>query len=185
MFGGGVIAARGGDEVGAVGVGLEATYWWHRIGIAAEGSRRWEVESGAPQSITVAGSLRLLLADQLLGSFIEPRDLELGLEIHGVVEKAWFDDAGTAVNYGGGIALRLRGGGDAFDSTLLAETRLFVRVMAPRDRDEVSMRTTDQPMTREPMMIVVGLGATWGSAERKYADRFRSRFATPLLFPER
>jgi hypothetical protein len=183
MIGGGVLAARA-DEGGQVGVGLEATYWWHRIGIAVEGSRRWEVESGDPASTTLTGGLRLLIADQLLGSIIEPRDLELGLEIHGVVEKSWFDVGGDAVSYGGGAALRLRGGGDAFDSTLLAETRLFVRVMAPRERN-LSERVVGELMTeRTPLSIVVGLGAVWGSGERRYADKFRSRFATPIVFPD-
>ncbi len=183
MIGGGVLAARGGDDVGVVGVGLEATYWWHRVGIAVEGSRRWQVESGEPESATLAGGLRVLIANGLLGSFIEPRDLELGLELQGIVEKSWFDGGGDSVAYGGGIALRLRGGGDAFDSSLLAETRLFVRVMAPRDRDQFAARTTTPMVEREPMTVIVGLGAVWGTGERRYADKFRSRFATPLVFP--
>ncbi len=184
MIGGGVIAARGNDDVGLVGVGLEATYWWHRVGLSVEGSRRWDVESGEPQSATFAGGLRVLLADRLLGSIIEPRDLELGLELQGIVEKEWFDGGGNHVAFGGGVALRLRGGGDAFDSSLLAETRLFVRVMAPRDRDRAIARSIDQPMAEhEPMTVVVGLGAVWGSGERRYADKFRSRFATPIVFP--
>lgn len=187
MIGGGVLAARGSGEsdIGVVGVGLEATYWWHRIGVSVEGSRRWDVESGDPESATLAGGLRLLLADHLLGSIIEPRDLELGLEIHGVVEKSWFDAGGDDVAYGGGAALRLRGGGDAFDSTLLAETRLFVRVMTPRSRSSFAERATEAPMAeRTPISVVVGLGAVWGSGERKYADKFRSRFATPIIFPD-
>ena len=183
MIGGGLIAAHGGDDVGVVGVGLEATYWWHRIGIAVEGSRRWEVESGDPESATFGGGLRLLVADRLLGSIIEPRDLELGLELQGIVEKAWFDGGGDQVTFGAGLALRLRGGGDAFDSSLLAETRLFVRVMAPRDRDQIAARTTQPMIERQPMTVIVGLGAVWGSGERRYADKFRSRFATPLVFP--
>lgn len=183
MIGGGVLAART-DAQGQVGVGLEATYWFHRVGIAVEGSRRWEVESGDPASATLTGGIRFLIADQLLGSIIEPRDLELGLEIHGVVEKSWFDVGGDAVAYGGGAALRLRGGGDAFDSTLLAETRLFVRVMAPRERN-LSERVVGEVMTeRTPLSIIVGLGAVWGSGERRYADKFRSRFATPIVFPD-
>jgi len=184
MIGGGVIAARGAEDVGVVGIGLEATYWWHRVGVAVEGSRRWNVESGTAESATLSGGLRLLIADRLLGSIIEPRDLELGLELQGVVEKSWFDAGGDDVSYGGGAALRLRGGGDAFDSTLLAETRLFVRVMTPRDRSSVAERSTEQPMTeRTPITVIVGLGAVWGSGERRYADKLRSRFATPIIFP--
>lgn len=184
MFGGGVLAGREADEQGVVGVGVEATYWWHRLGIAVECSRRWDVVSGEPSSTTVTGGLRVLLADQLLGSAIEPRDVELGLELHGVVEHAWFDDDRRATAYGGGLALRLRGGGDAFDSSLLAESRLFLRVMAAPARDPGIARTVDptMPDRRSAMSVVVGLGAVWGSGERRYADKFRSRFASPVNF---
>ena len=189
MIGGGVIAGSQrspDDEVGLVGVNLEATYWWHRLGIAVEGSRRWDVASGQAQSATFGGGLRLLVADRLFGSIIEPRDVELGLELHGVIERSWFDDRSPgSTTYGGGIALRLRGGGDAFDSSLLAESRLFVRVMAtPKSDADAIARSTEQPMaTREAMTVMVGLGAAWGSGERRYADKFRSRFATPVVFP--
>ena len=37
--------------------------------------------------------------------------------------------------------------------------------------------------TREAMTVMIGLGAAWGSGERRYADKFRSRFATPIVFP--
>ena len=38
---------------------------------------------------------------------------------------------------------------------------------------------------RNPMTVIVGLGAVWGSGERRYADKLRSRFATPIVFPDR
>lgn len=184
MIGGGVIAARNGvsvEDQGLVGVSVEATYWIHRIGLAVEGSRRWDVANGDPLATTFAGGLRFLLVDRLLESLIEPRDVELGLELHGLVERTWWDGSQQTTAYGGGIALRLRGGGDGPDSRLLAESRLFVRVMHSRDDVMFAARSTTPPqMEQVPRSIVVGLSAVWGTGERRYADRFKPRFGTPV-----
>lgn len=183
MIGGGIVAARAADDAELVGVGLEATWWWQRVGIAVEGSRRWEVGTGDPLAITFGGGLRLLLVDRLLESLIEPRDVELGLELHGIVERTWWKDADATTAYGGGVALRLRGGGDGFDSKLLAETRVFVRVMSDRSGDEIAMRSTtpDQMRDAPQLSVVVGLAAVWGSGERRYADKFKPRFPDQYL----
>jgi hypothetical protein len=183
MIGGGVIAARSGDgeaEQGLIGVSLEATYWIQRIGLSVEGSRRWAVEGGEPLATTFAGGLRLLVIDRLLESFVEPRDVELGLELHGIVERTWWDGAETSTAYGGGVAIRLRGGGDGFDSKLLAESRLFVRVMQSRDEVMFAARSTSPQMEPVPMSVVVGLSAVWGTGERRYADKFKPRFSMPV-----
>lgn len=188
MIGGSVIAARGdagdtGEQQGLVGINLEATYWIQRIGLAVEGSRRWAVEGGEPLATTLAGGLRLLLLDRLFESYIEPRDVELGLEVHGLVERTWWDSGASATTaYGAGLALRLRGGGDGFDSKLLAESRLFVRVMRSTSDDAFAARMTTGGSQLEPapMTIVIGLGAVWGTGERKYADKFKPRFSMPV-----
>lgn len=183
MIGGSVIAAKTGDpgdEQGLVGISLEATYWIQRIGLAVEGSRRWAVDGGEPLATTLAGGLRLLVLDRLFESYIEPRDVELGLEVHGLVERTWWDADASTTAYGGGLALRLRGGGDGFDSKLLAESRLFVRVMKSRDDDSFAARVSSPQMEPAPMTVVIGLGAVWGTGERRYADKFKPRFAMPV-----
>ncbi len=183
MIGGGVVAARAADDAELVGVGLEATWWVQRVGIAVEGSRRWDIGNSEPLATTFGAGLRLLLVDRLFESIIEPRDVELGLELHGVIERSWWEHADATTAYGGGIALRLRGGGDGFDSRLLAETRVFVRVMSDRSGEVIAARsTTPQPMSEGPRMtVVIGLAAVWGSGERRYADKFKPRFPSQFL----
>ncbi len=178
MLGGSLIAAAERDHGEAAGAGLEATFWWGRIGLAAEGGARAEVESGA-RTATVGASLRLLVFDELWPSLLEPRDVEAGLELHGVVERAWSNavDAGVdpSVRYGIGIAARLRGGGD-FDEQLLAESRVFVRVLWARGSDppSIAARTDTTTVDRNSgVLVIVGLGAAWGAGDRHYADRFR------------
>jgi hypothetical protein len=63
MIGGGVVATRAADEVELIGVGLEGTWWWQRVGIAVEGSRRWDVANGDPIATTFGAGLRLLVVD--------------------------------------------------------------------------------------------------------------------------
>lgn len=185
MVGGGVVAtsdpASDGD---LVGIELEGAWWWGRLGLAVEGSRRWDVATGDPLATTLGASARLLVHHHLLPSLFDPRDVELGVELQGIVEHTWWDDDmdpdGRSVAYGVGIAVRLRGGSDAEFSTLLAESRLFVRVMTARDGDSAIARTaTPTEPTARDRAILIGIGAAWGSGERRYVDRFRLRFGEP------
>jgi hypothetical protein len=112
----------------------------------------------------------------MVGSLFEPRDCELGIELHAVAERAWRTDLDPVNDIGAGIAVRIRGSGDAEMSTLLAETRVFVRVMTARDiRDDIVTRMEDAPVpARErDVSVVLGLSAVWGSGKSRYMDRFR------------
>jgi hypothetical protein len=179
MIGGSVLAARDGSRTELVGVELELAWWWRRIGLALEGAQRRAISNDDGVGTTaLSASARVLIIDQLMPSLLEPRDVELGIELHGVVERAWSSrsDGGEAATtrYGFGIAARLRGGGDD-RSALLAESRLFVRVLWARgDTTSVIARSeTPESGRGSETLVLVGLGAAWGSGERHYAERFR------------
>jgi hypothetical protein len=179
MFGGSVLAARDGSRAELVGVELEVAWWWQRIGLALEGAQRRAIDDGDGMGTTALGaSARVLVVDQLMPSLLEPRDVELGIELHGVVERAWSlrVDSGEdpAIRYGFGIAARLRGGGDD-GSALLAESRLFVRVLWARGdtTSAIARSETPVPDRGSETLVLVGLGAAWGTGERHYAERFR------------
>jgi hypothetical protein len=115
-----------------------------------------------------------------LPSLLEPSDVELGIELHAVVERLWWDNAATpdSTRYGGGVAFRLRGGGDYDLSPLIAESRLFVRFMSTRwDPGGSIARTTGPAEDRETreLMVLVGIGASFGAGEPGYLQRFRMR----------
>ena len=181
MFGGNLVAIRdAGEAARLAGVGLEATWWFGRLGVAVEGSRVWDLDSSDPRTTTFGMSARVLVFDRLMESLIDPRDVELGFELQGVVERVWWqgEDVRDATNrYGVGIAIRLRGGGDAALSTLLAESRLFVRVLASPDATEAGIARSAMPTMTDDrtMTVIVGLGAAWGMGQRRYVDRFRMR----------
>jgi len=125
----------------------------------------------------LGASLRALVADQLMPSPLEPRDVELGLELHGVIERAWSSRVDTgddpAIRFGLGLAARLRGGGDD-DSALLAESRLFVRVLWSGSHENQIVARTVAPVPDREVLVIVGLGAAWGAGERQYADKFKT-----------
>jgi hypothetical protein len=181
MFGGSVIGSRTPEQPELAGVQLELAWWRGRIGVAIEGSQQWGLERD-PTTVTTAGaSARLLVYRGFMPSLLEPRDVELGIEVHGVVERAWWQDAANEaapIRYGGGVAIRLRGGGDDVSTNLLAESRLFVRVLTSRhDRTELATREMTSPVAprAQELGVVIGLGASWGGGHRRYVDRFRPR----------
>jgi hypothetical protein len=194
MFGGAVVGARSPDnQSDTLGIEVEAAWWYGRIGFALEGSMHWVLGGERERATVLGASARVRVHDSLLPSLLEPRDVELGLELHGIVARRWWegDVAGAAadespVGYGLGIAARLRGGSDHEFSALLAESRLFVRAVAfrPTGADAVarSMAPSGGGGAGE-LTILVGLGAAFGAGEARYLDRFRLRPPEPLTFP--
>jgi hypothetical protein len=176
MLGASLLTARDGKSAELVGVALEATWWWGRIGVAAEGAQRADVADVSVHTGVLGASLRVLVADQLMPSLLEPRDVDLGLELHGMVERAWSSRVDTgddpAVRYGLGLAARMRGGGDD-DSALLAESRLFVRVLWSGSPENQVVARTNAPVSDREVLVIVGLGAAWGLGERQYTDKLK------------
>lgn len=182
MFG---LAAVGGEverspteQTSLAGVGLDLAWWHGRFGIAAEGSARWSVDSVGARAFVLGGSARLRVAEGLVASLIDPRDCEVALELHAIVERAWWNQPisdADAVSYGLGIALRVRGGGDLDASSLIAESRFFVRVMAaPWNGLEVIARTMEPVSASDrSLTVLAGVGASWGTGSPSYVQRFR------------
>lgn len=189
MFGGALVGGRGPDpRADLVGIELEAAWWYGRLGVALEGSSRWSVAGGEAggRATSLGASGRLRVMERMVPSLLEPREVELGIELHGIVERTWwsggfFDDSPTG--YGVGLALRLRGGSDDFPS-VLTESRLFVRVVsADRTAADGAARTMapPEPGVRE-RTVLFGIGAAFGAGEPRYLDRFRLQ---PLGDPSR
>jgi hypothetical protein len=181
MFGGAVVGALGPDpDAAIVGVELEAAWWHGRFGLGLEGSMHWDIEGDGARATVLGASARVRVLERLFRSLLEPRDVELGLELHAIIERTWWDGAlseASPTGHGLGLAVRLRGGADE-DSTLLAESRLFVRVLsAHRTAAESVARTTMSPAPPEDqpreLTILVGIGAAFGAGEPRYLDRFR------------
>lgn len=192
MFG---VAVVGGDaaqtpqqDAPLAGVGFDIAVWHGRFGIAGEGSARWDLEDGAgarPRALVLGASARVRVLDTLMPSLVEPRDVELGVELQAIVERTWWnvpqDTDPTA--YGVGLALRFRGGGDPDGSTLLAESRFFLRVMASRWSDPAVIARTSGPAMAPPrsFTVLLGIGASFGAGTPAYANRFRLRPFQPTL----
>lgn len=181
----------GGAAVGAVanenalaGAQLEVASWHWCLGLAAEGSMLWSTDEHARHAAVLGVSARMLLFEGLVESWIEPRDVELGNELHAIVERAWWietDPATAPLRYGVGVAVRVRGGGEYDTSNLLAESRLFVRIMKwPAAGDTAIARAVTPPMTTshglDDLLFMVGIGASFGSGEPAYVQRFRAWF---------
>jgi hypothetical protein len=182
MIGGAFLGGESAHSAtGEIGVELEAAWWLGRVGFALEGSVR-ETAGGAGK--VVGASARVRILEGLLPSLLEPRDVELGLELQAIAERSWWDDSDQTfdpVSYGLGIALRLRGGGDEESSNLLAESRFFIRVMSPASSTRVGnvlARMTgpiEIQQSQPEAVVLVGIGASWGSGERSYVRRFQTR----------
>lgn len=184
MFGAGVVAGSSTtDDSRMVGVGLEAAWWWGWLGIALEASGRSAAEGDDSETLVLGGSLRLRVLQAIVPSLLEPSDVELGIELQGILERTWWERTVTDVGpiqQGVGIALRLRGSTDDDAPRLITESRCFLRVMWQRPgTDESVARTTMPPVdgvrdVRE-VMVLVGIGAAFGGGEPRYLEQFRRR----------
>jgi hypothetical protein len=161
-----------------VGGEIEVAWWSGRLGLAVEAGARRGIEDDKARNLAVAGSARVRVSEWMLPSLLEPRDVEMGIELQAIAERTWWSRDDSADAFGLGVAIRMRGGSDWEFSSLLAESRLFVRVMKSRDAEpDVLARAagvTDQP-ERRGMMVIVGLGAAFGAGEPRYLERFRRR----------
>ena len=179
LFGGSIMATHG-TERDVAGVGAELAFWYSRIGIGVEASEQWTVDEQGPRVGALAGSLRVLVFDHIVPSVLDSREVvDLGIELHGIVERTWWNDARVGdepVRYGLGIALRLRGVNDDDRSTLLAESRFFVRVLKARTADSnVAARETMPSMVTEGATVIIGLGALFGGGRPAYVQQLRRR----------
>lgn len=190
MFGGAVVGVRSPDnQSDSLGVEVEAAWWYGRLGFALEGSMHWVLGGDGERATMLGASARVRVHESLLPSLLEPRDVELGLELHGIVARRWWEGAvaGAAadespVGYGLGIAARLRGGSDHEFSSLLAESRLFVRAVAFRPTGAEAVARAMAPAAggaEGELTILVGIGAAFGVGEARYLDRFRLRPPEP------
>jgi hypothetical protein len=173
MVGGALIATRAPDTELA-GAQLELGFWGGRLGLAAESSYQAGFDT---RVATLGGSARLLLYREMTPSLIDPADtVELGIELHAIAERAWWDDdarAGEPTSYGGAVVIRLRG--DTDFSNVLAESRLFVRALWSRPEAMDSIARTTLPPAERGAYITIGIGASFGSGAPGYVRQFRSR----------
>jgi hypothetical protein len=180
MIGGSVVwSPTDQNPSGMIGAALEAAWWHGRIGVAVEGSgRTFTTDGDKPRALTFGTSLRLRMFDGMYPSLMEPRDVEVGIELQAIVERFWWEGHGLDDPHVGlGVALRVRGGADD-GSTRIAESRFFLRVMAaPGRTDEVIARstTTMLPSESRDLMLLLGIGASFGGGDPRYVNRFRWR----------
>lgn len=163
-----------------VGVALDLAWWHGRFGLAAEGSARWSVGDQDARAFVLGGSARLRVVEGLLPSIMDPRDVELGVELQAIVERTWWKSEVRGVEpiaYGFGLALRLRGSGDMDSPTLMAESRFFVRVMSSRWSEPETIARTMAPvsMSDRALTVLAGIGASFGAGAPAYMERFRLR----------
>lgn len=183
MLGGALTYTEGPDgEAALVGAALEVAWWSGRFGLAFESAARRGIDDDA-RNLAVAGGLRVLVADWLTPSLFDARDVEMGIELQAIAERAWWSRDDSADALGAGLAIRMRGGSDWELSSLLAESRLFVRVMRSRDdvRDAVALATDGmdaavlQQPGRDSTTVIVGLGAAFGTGAPRYLERFHRK----------
>jgi hypothetical protein len=186
MIGGALTYAEtAGRTTGLVGGQLELAWWpglagfGGLLGLAVEAAARRGIDDDKDRNLAVAGSARVLVASWMWPSLLEPRDVEMAIELHAIAERTWWSRDDSRDAFGLGVALRMRGGSDWVFSSLLAESRLFVRVMKPRDDDASALAREAGPGTamsdRGGATVMVGLGAAFGLGKPRYLERFRLR----------
>jgi len=182
LLGGSVIGtASTNSPASAAGIQIEAAVWAHWFGIAAEVSANtWSGEvDDASKTVVVGGSVRFRVLQYTISSLLEPSDVELGVELQGILEKTvWTTDSMPThepYHRGLGLAIRLRGSTD--DESLIAESRLFIRVLSWKQDDAPFAARTTQPPSADDQdyMVLVGIGAAFGGGERSYLRKFRRR----------
>jgi hypothetical protein len=189
MLGGSLLAgASTQPSESMAGVALETAVWWHWVGAAIEASARAPVEQDAARSIVVGGSARLRVVQMLVPSLFEPSDVELAVELQGIVERTVWDGALSEhepYRRGIGIALRFRGSTEDYAPRLIAESRFFLRVMSWQQPDAGMLaRTTTMPTpTTSEVMVVLGVGAAFGGGDPTYLRQFRRRDFESALLP--
>ena len=186
MLGGSLLAGASTQESESMaGVALETALWWRWIGVAVEGSARAPVEQDAKKSLVVGGSLRLRVIQMLVPSLFELSDVELAVELQGIVERTVWDGALTEhepYRRGIGVALRFRGSTEDYAPRLIAESRFFLRVMSWREPEAgLLARTTMPTTTTNELMVMVGVGAAFGGGDARYLRQFRRRIFEPTL----
>jgi hypothetical protein len=174
MFGGAIIGTHG-DDIDVAGGGAELAFWYGRLGLGLEGRHEWTIDDTEGPRLTTAGaSLRVLAFAHVVPSLFDSKEVvELGIELHGIAEHGWTDDARGTTRYGLGAALRLRGATDDERSNLLAESRLFVRMTKARNGEMDLAARGVLGESDEGVMVVVGLGASWGGGTPAYVARLR------------
>lgn len=177
MLGAALTYSEAPDRVAAlVGGEVELAWWAGRFGLAIEGIARRAITEDSVRNLALAGSARVLIADWLWPSLLEPRDVEVGVELQAIAERTWWSRDDRADALGVGLAARMRGGSDWESSQLVAESRVFVRVMKIRDEvSDVVARTSGASMEpeRRGITVIVGLGAAFGAGKPRYLERFR------------
>jgi hypothetical protein len=178
MVGAAFVAAHAAEhDAELVGFEVEAAWWRGRLGVGLQGSMRWSIDESGPRAGVLGASARVRLHECLMASLFDQGDVELGIEAHGIVEHVWWDSDDSA-GYGLGLAARVRGAGDEGFSTLLAESRLFVRVMSTSwTAVEAAARTTMPMESAEAREVTVlfGIGASFGAGDPDYLQRFRQQ----------
>jgi hypothetical protein len=182
LLGGSVIgtaSTRSADS--AAGIEVEAAVWSHWLGFAAEfSSNVWSGDAPPTTTLVLGGSVRVLLLRSLVGSPLEPSDVEMGVELQGIIEKTMWsssDDSQDSYHRGLGLAVRLRGSTDDDVPHLIAESRFFIRVMSWQKHDPpIAARMTQPPSSDDQdFMILVGIGAAFGGGQPRYLQQFRRR----------
>lgn len=180
MFGVALTAAQANriDAPLMAGAALEGAWWYGRFGFGVEAGMRWDIDRPDDRETTLGGSVRVRVADWLMHSLFERRDVELGIELHAIVEQTWWSGPQPDVDpmsYGGGVAIRLRGTSDYDMSALIAESRFFVRVMtSPRTASAIVDRASSVGDDTRAFTVVLGIGGSFGAGDPEYLAKFRT-----------
>src|SRR5262245_2607926 len=178
MLGGSVVWTPTSERPsGMAGFLVEASWWYGRVGLAAEGAGLTFVDGDHARAWSLGGSLRVRLYDRLVPSLLDPRDVEVGVELQGIALRQWWERGDSDANgrrLGVGLAIRVRGGTDD-GTTRMSESRFFFRIMAtPAVADAMLARTTMPVVADEPreLILLLGIGAAFGGGDPDYLKRF-------------
>jgi hypothetical protein len=178
MFGAAVTHTTAPDRAAElVGGALELAWWSGQLGLALEAAANRGIEDDSARNLAVGGSARVLVASWLWPSLFDDRDVEMGVELQAIAARTWWTRDASSDAVGLGVAIRMRGGSDWQFSSLLVESRLFVRVMTSRDAVPEAIARATRPMAEPPprpgLTVLVGLGAAFGAGTPSYLERFR------------